>query len=82
MLVFLFILLLLAIAGLLGVVFKAVALLILFAVLTTAVLVALAWWALRRQMAKLDRELSRRQTDIQVGSPQRDELPPKRDDRY
>lgn len=84
MVVFLFVLVLLLLAGLLGVVLKAVAFLVVVGVLTAITLAAIAYFALKHQMAKIDRELDRRNTRIEVGKPKPHEpLPPAgRDDRY
>jgi uncharacterized membrane protein YciS (DUF1049 family) len=83
-LVFLFVLVLLVLAGLLGVVLKAVALLVLVGVLTALTLAAIAYLAIRHQMRKLDRELDRRATQIEVGRPKPNESLPRSDvdDRY
>ena len=79
----LFILVLLAIAGVLGAVLKAFALLVMVGIVAAITLAVIAWYALRHQLRKLDRELDRRATRIQVGQPRPNEqLPPSRDDRY
>jgi UPF0716 family protein affecting phage T7 exclusion len=74
MMVFILILLLLAaVFGILGIVVKAALFLVLTALLTLAILVALGWWALKRS--------ARRYTSGSP-SPGPDALPPTRDDRY
>ena len=84
----LILLLLAAVFGVLGAVLKAVAFLVLTAVLTVTVLVALAWWDKRKTrefQAEYDREITRqRSTRYRVNEAQRDagDLPPPRDDRY
>ena len=57
--------------------------------LTVTVLVALAWWGIKRKtrefQAEYDREITRqRSTRYRVNEAQRDagDLPPPRDDRY
>ena len=87
MLVFLFIVVLLAIAGLLGVVLKAAILIIGTAVLAAAVFAAFVWYWFKRQLTKARRELDQRSTNIRIGQVQRspgepEALPPRRDDRY
>ena len=84
----LILLLLAAVFGVLGAV-KAVAFLVLTAVLTVTVLVALAWWGIKRKtrefQAEYDREITRqRSTRYRVNEAQREagDLPPPRDDRY
>ena len=85
----LILLLLAAVFGVLGAVLKAVAFLVLTAVLTVTVLVALAWWGIRRKarefQAEYDREITQqRSTRYRVNEAQRQtgDLPPHRDDRY
>lgn len=84
--VFILILLLLAaVFGVLGAVLKAVAFLVLTALLTITVLGALAWWGLRRSARRFQREY-----DQQLGGggptyrPNEADDPelPTRDDRY
>jgi peptidoglycan/LPS O-acetylase OafA/YrhL len=85
MFVFLFIVVLLAIAGLLGVVLKAAILIIGTAVLAAAVFAAFAWYWFKHQLTKARRELDQGSTNIrigQVGPSSRQPLPPERDDRY
>jgi multisubunit Na+/H+ antiporter MnhG subunit len=88
MLVLLFILILLAIAGLLGVVLKAIAFVIFVGIATAVTLAAIAYFALRHQVRKATAAMDQRSTDIKIGKVYReqdragDELPPPRDDRY
>ncbi len=84
--VFLFIVILLAVAGLLGVVLKAVALLILTAVLAAIAVGVAAYLAIRRQLRTAD-GLTRGGTTISIGRAHRGDAgdgpePPLRDDRY
>ncbi len=87
---FLFILILLILAavfGVLGAVLKATAILILAFALTVTLLVALAWWALKRSTRKLsegyDRQLSQsRETKYRSNEADPGQLPGGRDDRY
>ena len=90
MFVLVLIMLLLAAAfGVLGAVLEVVAFLVLTVVLTVTVLVALAWWGIKRKArefrAEYDREISQqRSTHYRVNEAQREsgDLPPPRDDRY
>ena len=90
MFVFVLILLLLAaVLGVLGAVLKAVAFLVITALLTITVLVALAWWGFKRKarefQAEYDRQITQqRATRYRVNEAHRDpeHLPPVRDDRY
>ncbi len=88
MLVLLFVLILLAIAGLLGVVLKAIAFVIFVGVATAVTLAAIAYFAFRHQVRKATAAMGQRSTDIKIGKVYRerdragDELPPPRDDRY
>jgi membrane protein implicated in regulation of membrane protease activity len=85
MVVFLFVLVLLAIAGLLGVVLKVAVLIVGTAVLAAAVLAVFAWYWFRHQLTKAQRALDRHATDIRVGDIRRssgDVGAPERDDRY
>jgi peptidoglycan/LPS O-acetylase OafA/YrhL len=85
MFVFLFIVVLLAIAGLLGVVLKAAILIIGTAVLAAAVFAAFAWYWFKHQLTKARRELDQGSTNIRIGQVRpssRQPLPPERDDRY
>ena len=89
MFVLILVLLLLAAAfGVLGAVLKAVAFLVITAVLTITLLGALAWWGLKRKAdefrSQVDRQITQqRVTRYRVNEAQRDpeHLPP-RDDRY
>lgn len=90
MFVFVLILLLLAaLFGVLGAVLKAVAFLVITALLTVVVLGALAWWGIKRKARELQAEYDRQLAEQRVtryrvneaqGDPER--LPPVRDDRY
>jgi hypothetical protein len=84
MIVFLFVVLLLAIAGLLGVVLKAAIVIVGTAVLAAAILAAAAWYWFKHQLTKAQRALDRTATDIRVGEVRRSprDAPPLRDDRY
>lgn len=81
MIVLLFLLLLAALAGVLGLVLKITLVIVLTVILSLLVLTAIAWFALRRQLRKLDRRYGLSNTSITVGRPARD-LPATRDDRY
>ncbi|MDH5313400.1 MAG: hypothetical protein OEW66_06105 [Actinomycetota bacterium] len=85
----LILLLLAAIFGVIGAVLKAVAFLVITALLTVTVLAALAWWGIKRRTrafrAEYDRQLSeQRVTRYRENEANRDpeHLPPIRDDRY
>ncbi|MGZ8629362.1 MAG: hypothetical protein ACXWZF_00130 [Actinomycetota bacterium] len=85
----LILLLLAAIVGVLGAVLKAVAFLVITALLTVTVLGALAWWGLKRKarefQAEYDRQITQqRVTRYRVNEAERDpkRLPRLRDDRY
>ncbi|HEY5904625.1 MAG TPA: hypothetical protein VIX39_02325 [Actinomycetota bacterium] len=90
MFVLVLILLVLAAAfGVLGAVLKAVAFLVITAVLTVTLLAALAWWGFKRKAREFQTEYDRqiteqRATRYRVNEAQRDpeHLPPTRDDRY
>lgn len=85
MLVFLFLLVLLAIAGLLGVVLKAVVVIVASVVLATLVVGWLGWRAVKRHVARSNYELTVRRTDVRVGEISRtppDDAPPAVDERY
>ena len=88
MFVFVLILLLLAaIFGILDAVLKAVAFLVITAVLTVTVLGFLAWWGVKRSARKFaadyDKQLSqRRVTEYRTNEADPGSLPPGRDDRY
>jgi len=85
MLVFLFLLVLLAIAGLLGVVLKAVVVIVASVVLATLVVGWLGWRAVKRQVARSNYEFTVRRTDVRVGEISRtptDDAPPAVDERY
>jgi len=84
--VFLFLVVLLLLAGLLGVVLKAAIVVIGTAVLVAAILGATAWYWFKHQLTKAQRALDRHATDIRVGDIRRSAgdagSPPQRDDRY
>jgi hypothetical protein len=88
MLVLLFVLILLAVAGLLGVVLKAVVFVIFVGVVMALTLAAIGYLALRHQIRKTQAAMDRRSTEIRIGEAYRDQdrggdqLPPPRDDRY
>ena len=88
MLVLLFILILLAVAGLLGVVLKVIASVVLVGIVIAITLAAIGYLAVRHQLRRAQTSLDRRSTDIRIGQAYRDkdrsgdELPPPRDDRY
>jgi hypothetical protein len=86
MFVFILILLLLAaVFGILGAVLKAVAFLVLTAILTVTVLGALAWWGLKRTTRQFQREYQQQMTSgrptYRPNEAGDGELPT-RDDRY
>ncbi|HEX9298844.1 MAG TPA: hypothetical protein VF968_01780 [Actinomycetota bacterium] len=81
MIVLLFLLLLAALAGVLGLVLKITLVIVLTAILSIAALVAIGWFAWRHEWRKFQRENGRGRTTIDVGRPTRD-LPGTRDDRY
>ena len=80
MIVLLFLLLLAALAGVLGLVLKITLVIVLTAILSIGALIAIAWFGLRHQMRKLQRETASTHTTITTGRPTRDL--PSRDDRY
>jgi hypothetical protein len=80
MIVLLFLLLLAALAGVLGLVLKITLVIVLTAILSIGALIAIAWFGLRHQVRKLQREAASTHTTITTGSPTRDL--PSRDDRY
>jgi membrane protein implicated in regulation of membrane protease activity len=80
MLVLLFLLLLAALAGVLGLVLKITLVIVLTAILSIAALLAIAWFGFRHQVRKLQREGAVTHTTIRIGDPTRDL--PSRDDRY
>jgi arginine exporter protein ArgO len=80
MIVLLFLLLLAALAGVLGLVLKITLVIVLTAMLSVATLIAIGWLAWRHQWRKFQRA-SRSRTTIDVGRPGRD-LPGSHDDRY
>jgi hypothetical protein len=87
MLVLVFLLILLAIAGLLGTFLKAVAFLILAGILGIAALAVGGYLAVRHTVRKAERELDQRSTQVRIGRAYRtsedpNRLPPTRDDRY
>jgi hypothetical protein len=80
MVVLLFLLLLAALAGVLGLVLKITLVIVLTAVLSLTALIAIAWFGFRHQVRKLQREGALTHTTIRIGRPARDL--PSRDDRY
>lgn len=88
MVVLVFLLVLLAIAGLLGTVLKAVAFLVLAGTLAIAALALGGYLAFRRAVRSAQRELDRASTEVKVGRIYRNattdpgSLPSGRDDRY
>ena len=80
MLVLLFLLLLAALAGVLGLVLKITLVIVLTAILSIGALIAIAWFGLRHQVRKFQREATSTHTMITTGRPTRDL--PARDDRY
>lgn len=87
MIVLLFLLVLAALAGVLGLILKIALVAVLVIVLTTMALAAIAWFAVRHQWRKIQREANASSTTIQVGRPIRTDeggqpLPGARDDRY
>ena len=82
----LILLVLAAIFGVLGLVVKTVAFVVLTIALTVVVLVAVAWYAIKHQARRLSRDLDARMADRRATDFYRDdaggELPPPRDDRY
>jgi hypothetical protein len=88
MLLLVFLLVLLAIAGLLGTFLKAIAFLVLAGVLAITALAVGGYLAVRHVARKAERELDRASTDIRIGRIYRDgtddpgSLPSGRDDRY
>jgi uncharacterized protein (DUF58 family) len=85
--VFVLILLLLAaVFGILGAVLKAVAFLVLTAILTITVLGALAWWGLKRSARQFQREYQRQMAEgeptYRPNEASGDDELPGRDDRY
>jgi hypothetical protein len=81
MIVLLFLLLLAALAGVLGLVLKITLVIVLTVILSIGTLIAIAWFGLRHQVRKLQREATVTRTTITTGRPTRD-LPATRDDRY
>ena len=83
MIVLLFLLLLAALAGVLGLVLKITLVIVLTAMLSVATLVGIGWLAWRHQVRKFQRAGAERRgrTTIDVGRPSRD-LPGSHDDRY
>ena len=82
-------LLLAALFGVLGAVLKAVAFLVITAMLTVVVLGALAWWGIKRKAREVQADYERQITEqrairYRVNEAQRDpeRLPPLHDDRY
>ena len=85
MIVVLFLLVLLAIAGVLGAVLKAALVLVASAALFAIVSAWFVWWAIRRQLANAQRTLERSGVQIrieQVTRPRDGEARPSIDDRY
>jgi membrane protein implicated in regulation of membrane protease activity len=85
MVVVLFLLVLLAIAGVLGVVLKAVVVMVATAALFAIVSAWFVWWAIRRQLVKTQQALERTGTQIRIGRVVRSRdggAPPPIDDRY
>jgi UPF0716 family protein affecting phage T7 exclusion len=87
MLVFVFLLVLLAIAGLLGAFLKAIALLVLAGMLGLTALAVGGYLVLRHAMRTAERDLDRRSTQVRMGRAYRTRedpmhLPSERDDRY
>jgi hypothetical protein len=88
MLILVFLLVLLAIAGLLGTFLKAVAFLVLAGTLALAALAVGGYLAIRHVVRKAERELDRASTEVKVGRIYRTgttdpgSLPSGRDDRY
>jgi type II secretory pathway pseudopilin PulG len=86
MLVLIFLLVLAAIAGVLGLVLKITLVVVLTVILATIALAAIAWFAVRHQWKKIQREANANASTIDVGRPVRSDgsqpLPGTRDDRY
>jgi small-conductance mechanosensitive channel len=82
MIVLLFLLLLAALAGVLGLVLKITLVIVLTAILSVTALIGAAWLAWRRQVRRFQRAGAGRlgATTIEVGRPSRDL--PAHDDRY
>jgi uncharacterized protein (DUF58 family) len=84
--VILVLLVLAAIFGILGMVVKAVAFVVLTITLTVVVLIAVAWYALKHQARKLSHDVDARMAERRAtefyGDDDGGELPPPRDDRY
>jgi small-conductance mechanosensitive channel len=89
MLVFLFILILLAVLGVLGLALKIAAALVLGVLIATATLLVVGYFAVRHQMRKAQRQMadarvtaSIAETTVEVGEPRRLPEDPPVDDRY
>lgn len=89
MLVFLFILILLAVLGVLGLALKIAAALVLGVLIATATLLAIGYFMVRHQMRKVQRQMagarvtsSIAETTVEVGEPRRSSEDPQVDDRY
>jgi arginine exporter protein ArgO len=89
MLVFLFILILLAVLGVLGLALKIAAALVLGVLIATATLLVVGYLAVRHQMRKAQRQMadarvttSIAETTVEVGEPRRMPEDPPVDDRY
>ncbi len=89
MLVFLFILILLAVLGVLGLALKIAAALVLGVLIATATLLAIGYFMVKHQMRKVQRQMagaratsSIAETTVEVGEPRRSLDDPPVDDRY
>ncbi len=89
MLVFLFILILLAVLGVLGLALKIAAALVLGVLIATATLLAIGYFMVKHQMRKVQRQMagarvtsSIAETTVEVGEPRRSPEDPPVDDRY
>jgi len=89
MLVFLFILILLAVLGVLGLALKIAAALVLGVLIATATLLVAGYLAVRHQMRKVQRQMadprvtgSIASTTVEIGEPRRTPEDPPVDDRY
>jgi hypothetical protein len=84
MVVLIFLLLLAAVAGVLGTVLKAFAFVAVTVVLAAILLAVIAWYGVKYKLGKIERGLGQGRTDVQIGRPRREQerLPGRRDDRY
>ena len=85
MVVVLFLLVLLAIAGLLSAVLKAVVILVAAVALSAVVIGWFAWWSLRRRITRAQQAIGRATTQVRVGRvlrPRPTDRPGSVDDRY